>query len=327
MRDVLASVNKTTEEKALVRAELISSMPAVRKAFAARDRAALLAECKDMFEEQKDKYGMERGQFHLPPATSFLRLHAPDKFGDDQSNRPMLVDVNKNKVHRKGIVLGASGVSVTSIVPMEGADDKQNGSFEMGLELGPMLDQIKQTYGMEASVYIDERMLREAATELRGDVLSEKNRVGKYVRFYSTHSELSRALVKDTDIEVTAEVSYDRVANGTPWGVQLVPLYDYANKQIGVVALAKDFSAVTAMEARARVWQMLGALFAIVLLTGMILMVLRGTLLRPLASLNARMAALAAGDASQPAEPSGTYCEELDALAGSYERLREQRKS
>ena len=328
MRAVLTDVLADNEEAALVRAELISSLPAVRKAFAKRDRTALLDECKDMFAEQQEKYGMDEAQFHLPPGVSFLRLHEPGKFGDDESGaRPMLVDVIKNKMHRKGVVLNSRGVSVTSIVPMEDMDGKPNGSFEMGLDLAPVLDEIKKAYAIEASVYIDEKKLREVAVDLKGDVLSEKNRVGKYIRFYATHTDLSSVLIKDTDVDVAEPRSYDRIANGATWGVQLVPLYDYANHQIGVFALARDFSEVTAMEGRSKVWQILASVFAIVLLAGAILIVIRGMLLRPLASLNERMAALAAGDATKPADDPATYCEELRDLAENYERLRAGKSS
>lgn len=323
MRSVLTDVLSDNEEAALVRAELISSLPAVRKAFAKRDREGLLAECKDMFAEQKEKYGMDEGQFHTPPGVSFLRLHNPQKFGDDQSkNRPMLVDVIKNKAHKHGIVLAPTGVFVTAIVPMEDMDDKLNGAFEMGLDFAPVLDEMKKAYGMETAVFIDEKALREIATELKGDVLSDKNRVGKYMRYYSTHTELMTALVKDTDVDVTDVATYDRLANGSTWGVELVPLYDFNNHQIGVFALAKDFSEVVGMEGRAKVWQALACIFSIVLLAGAILVVIRGVLLRPVASLSARMAALAAGDPSQPADDPSTYCQELQGLAESYETLR-----
>jgi hypothetical protein len=323
MRSVLADVLRDNEEAALVRAELISSLPAVRKAFAKRDREGLLGELKDMFAEQKEKYGMDEGQFHTPPGVSFLRLHAPDKFGDDQSKaRPMLVDVIKNKAHKHGVVLAPTGVFVTAIVPMEDMDGKLNGSFEMGLDFAPVLDEIKKAYGMEASVFIDEKMLRETATELKGDVLSEKNRVGRFIRFHTTHTELARTLVKDTDVDVADVATYDRVANGETWGVELIPLYDYQNHPLGVVALAKNFSDVLSMEGRAKVWQFLACFFAIVMLAGAILVVIRGTLLRPLAALNGRMAALAGGDASKPADDPATYCEELADLAKSYEQLR-----
>jgi hypothetical protein len=323
MRAVLTDVLADTEEGALVRAELISSLPAVRKAFAKRDREALLAETKEMFAEQQEKYGMDEAQFHTPPGVSFLRLHTPAKFGDDESKtRPMLVDVIKAKAHKKGIVIAPTGVFVTAMVPMEDMEGKPNGSFEMGLELAPVLDEMKKAYGIEASVYIDEKKLRETAVELKGDVLNDKNRVGSTIRFYATHTDLATQLVTDKDIEVTDAVSYDRVTNGSTWGVQLMPLFDYQNHQIGVFALAKDFTEVVAMEGRSRVWQALACMFGIVMLAGAILVVIRGLLLRPLAALNERMTALADGDTSKPADDAGTYCEELQGLADAYEKLR-----
>src|SRR5688572_27734916 len=98
MRQVLASILKSTEDRALVRAELVASMPSVRAAFVARDRPKLLAECQRMYTVQDEKYGLDQAQFHLPPGISFLRLHKPEAFGDDQTSyRPMLSDVHQNK--------------------------------------------------------------------------------------------------------------------------------------------------------------------------------------------------------------------------------------
>ena len=91
------------ENRALARAELVASLPRVKELFAAGDREGLATELKQMFEVQKDKFGVEQAQFHVPPATSFLRLNNPGKFGDDLSSfRPIVVAVNKDYVARKG---------------------------------------------------------------------------------------------------------------------------------------------------------------------------------------------------------------------------------
>ncbi|HKO53261.1 MAG TPA: cache domain-containing protein [Polyangiaceae bacterium] len=323
MRDVLASTLKATEEKALVRAELVTAMPAVRMAFNQRDRPKLLLETQDMFKEQAEKYGLDQAQFHVPPGVSFLRLHHPDKFGDDQTGyRPMLTEVNREKVLRKGIAITRAGPAITGIVPIFDDTGRHTGSFEMGLEFSPMLDKLKQSYGLEAAVFIDEKMLRDISTDLGGDVLTPEKRVGKYIRFHATHPVLLRALVTDRDVAVTDPSTYERIESGTPWGVQLVPVYNYMNKQVGVYALAMDFSVTRAAQGRSRVWQLLAALFGVVLTAGMILIVVRGLLLSPLKALNDRLAALADGDASQPADPIESYCDELKSLASSYERLR-----
>jgi len=323
MRDVLTSTLRATEEKALVRAELVSAMPAVRTAFNQRDRAKLLLETQDMFKEQAEKYGLDQAQFHVPPGVSFLRLHRPEKFGDDQTSyRPMLTEVNRDKVLRKGVAITRAGPAIAGVVPIFDDAGLHTGSFEMGLEFSPMLDKIKQSYGLEAAVFIDEKMLREISTDLGGDVLTPEKRVGKYIRFHATHPVLMRSLVLDRDVSVTDATSYERIVSGTPWGVQLVPMYNYMNKQIGVYALGMDFSVTRAAQGRSRVWQGLAALFGVVLTAGMILIVVRGLLLSPLKTLNDRFAALAEGDASQPADPVDSYCDELKTLASNYERLR-----
>jgi methyl-accepting chemotaxis protein len=326
MQDVLKNSLRSAEERALVRAELVSSMPAVRAAFQARDRERLLAECRDMFKEQSEKYGLDQAQFHVYPGTSFLRLHNPEDFGDDQTSyRPMLAEVHRERVLRKGAAITLAGPVITGIVPMSDDHNQHVGSFEMGLEFAPMLERIKTAYRLEVAAFIDERLLREIAKDLPGEHLSPQNRVGKYIRYHATHPELMKALVTDREIQVSEPVSYERSVAGSPWGVQLVPMYNYANKQIGVYALSMDFSDTRSLQGRSRVWQGLGALFAVVLLAGFTLIVVRGVLLAPLGALNARFAALAEGDASQPAEPASSYCGELRELADSYEKLRAPR--
>ncbi len=64
-----------------------------------------------------------------------------------------------------------------------------------------------------------------------------------------------------------------------------------------------------------------GAFGAIVILAGVIRVVIRGFLLRPLDALSTRFAALAGGDRSKPADVEG-MCEELQTLAGHYDTLR-----
>ncbi len=325
MRDVLGNSLKSAEERALVRAEIVSAMPAVRSAFIERNREKLHAETRDMSKEQHEKYGLDQAQFHVPPGISFLRLHRPERFGDNQTSyRPMLTEVNREKVLRKGVAITRAGPAITGIVPMFDDKGAHVGSFEMGLEFSPMLDRMKAAYNLESAVFISEKMLKDISTDLPADVISAQNRVGKYIRFHATHPELLRGLVTERDIDVTEPTSYERKFAGTPWGVQLVPMYDFKNKQIGVYALSTNFSDTRSAQGRSRVWLVLAALFAAVALAGAILVVIRGLLLAPLDALNEQLSALAAGETTRAADPADSYCEELSTLAKNYERLRQQ---
>jgi methyl-accepting chemotaxis protein len=328
MRGVLASTLRSNEEKAVVRAEILASMPAVRAAFIARDRPKLAAECQRAYTVLDQKYGASTAQFHTPPGVSFLRLHEPDKFGDDQTSyRPILSDVNANAAIRRGITVSRSGPAIYGIVPIADDAGKHVGSFEMSIELAPVLDRLKDNYHIEAAAFIDEKLLHDVATNLGGDVMTPKNRVGRFIRFHATHPKLVTALVTDREVEVRDPTTYERTFEGTLWGVQLVPMYDYAGKQIGVFAVAESLADIKSRANRARIWQALAAIFAIVLVSGIVLIVVRGLVLSPVEALGQRLTALANGDASQPADELESYPDELKPLAEGYEKLRAQRTS
>lgn len=325
MSEIMKSKLVGAENNALSSAEMVAAMPDVKAAFAAKDRERLLAITQDIFRIQHDKYGFTQAQFHELPAVSFLRVHNPKKFGEDLSGyRQMVVDVNRNIAIRKGIEVTTSGVGIFGTLPMTDAAGVHTGSFEMALEFGPLLDALKAAYGFEMAVFIEEKILHEVATSLKGDILNEQNRVGKYIKFYSTHSELVRALVSDADINISEEAHYVRDAVGVPYGVLLQPLYNYAHKQIGVVAISSNFGATRSAAGQALVWQSLLAIAVIIVLIGAILIVLRGLLLQPLVMLGERLAALAQGDCSQTIEDTDSLCEEMQQLAENYEQLRVQ---
>ncbi len=328
MRNAFTSTLKGMTDEAASDAEMFANIPSVRSAFIERDRAKLLGQTERSYKLLEDKYGIDQAQFHTPPGVAFLRLNAPDKFGDDQSTyRPMLAEAHQDKGLRKGVDITRSGPAIFGIVPILDDAGNLSGTFEMGLEFGPVLDDLKAQFGFDGAVFFQEKQLQEIATELPGDIVSAKNRVGRYTRYHATHPKLASSLVTDKDVDIRTPTNYERTVAGIPYGVQLMPLYNFANKQIGVVAIAVTFEEDKRLERRALIWQVLAAVFAVVVLAGVIVVVIRGAIITPLASISDRMRSLAAGDASRPADSLDSYCEELETLAKSYEQLRSQRNS
>jgi methyl-accepting chemotaxis protein len=280
-----------------------------------------------MFTEQKDKYGVDQAQFHSPPATSFLRLNDPGNFGDDLSKfRPMVVAVNRDQIARKGFAVARSGPAIFGVVPMYDPKDKHIGSFEVGIAFDNVLDDLKNAYNIEMAVFVDETSLRDFAKGVDPGVFSDQNRVGKFIRFHSTSAAVFQSLVSDKDLGAAENTQYTREALGTTYGIVLTPLRDGEGKVIGIVAATSDFSASRSSRGRSFVWQALIALFAIVLLAGVTLIVIRGTLLRPLEVITSHFATLSTGDESDEISESETLCDELKGLAEQYERLREREK-
>lgn len=328
MHSIVAFNLKGAEDRALARAAMIADLPRARALFAAKDRAGLLAEYSRMFTDQKDKYGVDQAQFHSLPATSFLRLNAPEDFGDDLSKfRPMVVAVNRDQISRKGFAIARSGPAIFGVVPMFDPQEKHIGSFEVGIAFNDVLDNLKNAYNIEMAVFIDEASLHEFAKGIDPGVFSDQNRVGKFIRFHSTSAAVFQSLVSDKDLNTTENTQYTREALGVTYGVVLVPLRNGAGEVIGMVAATSDFSASRSSRGRAFVWQALIGLFSIVLLAGVTLIVIRGTLLRPLEVITSRFAMLATGDQSGEIPQPEMLCDELKDLAQQYEELRTASKN
>lgn len=324
VRTILASALQSAEDRALARAEIFAEMPAIRKLFAARDRQGLLAECGPAFAIQKEKYGVDQMQFHVPPATSFLRMHAPQTFGDDLSVfRPMVTAVNRDQVSRKGLVIAKAGPAIFGVTPLRDLSGAHSGTVDIGLDFGPVLDGLKAAYQFDLVFFVEEEPLRKFATGLGSEVFSEANRRGKYIKFHSTHWDLMQGLVTETDLAKADLGVYTRSLNGVTYGVVPVVLRNPSGEPLGLLVAAIDFSASRAAAGRSLVWQLLLAVFAVVVLAGVVLIVLRGFVFRPLEVLGTRMRQLADGESPPPLEE--IWCPEVEEIAGAYEKIRKER--
>jgi len=88
--------------------------------------------------------------------------------------------------------------------------------------------------------------------------------------------------------------------------------------------MARDFSATRSADGQAIVWQTLLGVLSAMLLAGVVLIVLRGLVTRPMAVLNERMAALADGTPARDLPGAQTWCDEMRALAQHCERIATQ---
>lgn len=323
MRSIVEFNLKGAEGKALARAEMLADLPEVKKLLAAKDREGLLAETKEMFRVQKEKHGVDQAQFHAPDLTSFLRLHDPEKFGDDLSKfRPIVVAVNRDKTAKKGFAIARSGPAIFGVTPVTDEGGNFIGSFEFGISFGGLLDGLKAAYGLELAIFVEEEPLKEFAKGVGGDIINEQNRVGKFIRFHSTNADLLKELVSEKDLGALDATDYSREALGTPYGVVLVPLRNGAGDVLGMIAVAKDFSSSRSAEGRTVVWQALMALFAVVFLAGVILILIRGVILQPIQQISNGFASLVSGEKAQEIPDAEFLCEELQSLVQQYDKLR-----
>lgn len=148
--DARMEMNLRSAEMSL---HLISNNPIVGRAFARRERETLLQIFQPMYGKMK-KMGIDQFQFHLPDSRSFLRLHKPEKFGDDLSSfRHTVNQANRDKKIIRGLEEGRAGFGfrVVSPVTFEGS---HTGTVEFGFSFGKVfLKKMKEDFGGEYFIY------------------------------------------------------------------------------------------------------------------------------------------------------------------------------
>lgn len=92
---------------------LVAGIPLVREKFYAAGRKSLSELFLPGFKSLQETYGVEQFQFLRPPATSFFRVHKPEKSGDDLSQmRHTVVVTNNTRKPTLGLEYGVAGLGV-----------------------------------------------------------------------------------------------------------------------------------------------------------------------------------------------------------------------
>lgn len=140
---------------AVALSSLVANVDYFSQMFANDEREALAKALVPTYKVMKENFSARQFQFHTPPATSFLRLHKPAKFGDDLSSfRKTVVATNQKKENIMGLEKGVAGLGIRGISPVY-YNGKHQGSVEFGMSFGqPFFDQFKEKYGVDISLHL-----------------------------------------------------------------------------------------------------------------------------------------------------------------------------
>ncbi|MBN9673090.1 methyl-accepting chemotaxis protein [Roseibium aggregatum] len=152
----LQSRIQADSRQALLMATVVAGQEGVQQKLAARDRDGLAAEFVPAFAGLKETYDIRQFQFHLPPAESFLRVHKPQKFGDDLSGfRHTVVATNTRHEPISGLEKGVAGLGIRGIAPIV-HEGTHIGSIEFGLSFHEkFVEQFTAETGVPIAVVIE----------------------------------------------------------------------------------------------------------------------------------------------------------------------------
>jgi diguanylate cyclase (GGDEF)-like protein/PAS domain S-box-containing protein len=140
--------------------QTMTDSKALKIALKARDREALYRLCIDRWEmlKQENRF-LTVMHFHLPDGTSFLRMHRPEKFGDDiASLRPMIAAVHRERKVLTGFEEGHFQIPYRTIVPIF-HEGEYIGALELGARPDQILYEMQYFFDMPGAIFVSNERL------------------------------------------------------------------------------------------------------------------------------------------------------------------------
>jgi methyl-accepting chemotaxis protein len=220
-RTLQASVRDASAHALLTITSIVNAT-GVTEAFAVHDRARLQALTLPIFEALKRNHNISQFQFHLPPATSFLRLHQLEKYGDDlQTFRATVVKANETLQPQIGLESGVAGLGLRGVVPVL-LDGAHVGSAEIGISFDQdFFDTFKAQYNAPTALHVRANSeYRIFATTIAGKTTLKPAQVAEVMKGQT----------------ITSQVTID----GRDWAVMAKAVPDYSGQPVAVAEILID---------------------------------------------------------------------------------------
>ena len=282
-----ASQKMTADKSEQLRllAHSVASMPSIQDNMKFQDRDSLLSITAPLFANLKKIIDLNVFHFHLPPATSFLRLQKPEKFGDDLSSfRHTVVSVNTDQKDAVGIEAGVAGISIRAVTPVMYLNKKHCGSVEFGAPINDaMLESIKDIVHEDMSVIVP---LKEGGFKFQA-------KTGNFT--------FSEGRLKDLDSVMKSESV--EVEQAELEGLQLMfayqPLLDYSGKPVGILAISKNIGGVIATAQKSAIVSLSIGLGALVVIQLFVYFLFTRLVDKPIKKFSGLLEAASRGDLTQ----------------------------
>lgn len=184
-----------------------------------KQKAKIRQELFDALREKYTKlksYNLRQLHFHLPNNDSFLRMHRPNKFGDNLTDvRATVKYVNENQEYIHGFEEGRIFNGFRFVYPLFTKENEHIGSVEISFSALALIQTIEKTYNLESNFIV------------RKDVVDEKvfdEEKSNYLK--SPHREFyfERKIYeyrKGNIINVNGMDLTDKILKGQPFTVYL----------------------------------------------------------------------------------------------------------
>ncbi|MEW5829893.1 MAG: cache domain-containing protein [Chloroflexota bacterium] len=241
--EVFYSRLESLKNFALALATETANNPEVQAAFAAGNRKKLTDLTLPGYLAVDAQFDVPQAQFHLPPATSFLRLHQLENFGDDLSAfRFTVLAANAEKLPTAGVEMGRGGLGMRGVVPVF-YKNLHVGTVEYGLNIDrTLLAQLADQFGDDWQILL----LREPA-EIATFAGAVGETEGPTPDFILQASTLDEPFYDEAEAYIQAKngqtVTTRLRADDKAYIVISAPIFDYSGQVIGILNVIRDRTA------------------------------------------------------------------------------------
>ncbi len=314
MQKSFAQQINSLEDTALALAIEAANNPDIQKAFAEQDRARLQALTMESYKQLNAEFDIPQYQYHLPPATSFLRLHQPERFGDDLSAiRATVVEANTTLKPVSGLEIGRGGLGIRGVVPVF-YEGRHIGAVEFGLNVNaPLFQNLKSELGVDWQLYLEKTAAEVATFESATESITAP--IPELLLQTSTLATPLQAPQEAYQQALLGNRSMNQVVvDDLRYAVMTAPLYDYSGQIIGVLEIVLDRTDFIRTNQTNLVISLLTILLVFGLAVSLYSLALRRTL-QPIRALVETAETIASGDLNKTVEiKSGDEFEELGSV-------------
>ncbi len=219
--------------------------PRLIELFANRDRAALFDYANPIFEEIKQKYGINHFYFIDPQRRCFLRMFNPERYGD-VINRFTLDEAVKSGEPHSGVELGTFGTLSLRVDYPWIVDGKLIGYLELGKEVDGFMPTLSNILGVEVLMLVETSCLDRGKWEEGQRLMGRKgdwNELPNHVVVGRTLAGIPKGLADNLNIGHEREEGFFGLTyDGRHFRAGITPLFVASGEEAGVIVAMKDFS-------------------------------------------------------------------------------------
>lgn len=243
-QEAYAYILKSTYDKIIAKRNQIDYTDAmininsrnIKKSIMNQDRATLYDLTVERWKALKEgNKHLSIMHFHQSDGSALLRMHAPNKYGDNVSTfRPMIASISANHKVIHGFEAGIHNLAYRSIIPIfEG--NRYIGALELGNRPDIIFDEMEYYSGLKGALFVKNNALNLYKSEIM--------KIGDYSLQYDSIKDMP-LLHQLTKINYSFPMLYKLSFNDQSYAIYAFDVHDYEGKIVAKALFVNDITKI-----------------------------------------------------------------------------------